>query len=114
MRLLIAAAPAIAGAAFAAAHAQPLPAPAAERSSLLEPVGVIAPKARGFTLPSSTEIHQTGSVARRNGLIAGVDVAPNAVIGLGFFRMRTRQVPGDDTEPRMKSRKVAVGVKLGF
>lgn len=113
MRLL-AAVLAIAGGVYAAAHAQPLAAKAAELGSLLTPVEVIAPLARGFTLRSPAEIQPTGSVALRHGLIAGVDVTPSAVVGIGFFKMRTRQVTGDVTEPRTKSRKVAIGVKLRF
>lgn len=66
-----------------------------------------------FALPVIEYRAPDGSWKRSNGIIIGHDLAPNASVGVGFFRMKPKFQ--DPTTPAAgKSKKVALGVSLRF
>jgi hypothetical protein len=73
---------------------------------------------RGIRLPVIHYSERDGSLARSNGIIAGVDVAPGATLGLGLFSMR-RSKSSLSPDPRLDrstrgGKKAAVGISMRF
>ena len=70
----------------------------------------------GFTLPVTDYVAPDGSLQRRRGVVAGFDVGPQALFGVGFFeRAPKRQIGAPDpTKSERKSRRAAVGLSLSF
>lgn len=71
-----------------------------------------------FTLPASDYVEPDGSLGRQRGIIAGIEVAPQAVVGIGLFdRLAKRPAqppdPASDNGQR-RSRKAAIGMSLRF
>lgn len=68
-----------------------------------------------FSLPIVDYQAPDGTWKRGKGIIVGRDVAPNATVGLGFFKMKPKTEDGATNAPfATKSRKVAVGISIGF
>lgn len=67
-----------------------------------------------FALPIVDYRAPDGTWKRGNGIIVGRDVAPNATVGVGFFRMKPRSPEVADTPFAGKSKKVAVGLTFKF
>lgn len=66
-----------------------------------------------FALPVIEYRAPDGSWKRSNGIIIGHDLAPNASVGVGFFRMKPKFQ--DPTIPTAgKSKKVALGFSFRF
>ena len=71
--------------------------------------------ANQFALPIVDYKTPTGTWKRGKGIIIGREVAPNASIGLGVFKMKPKTEDGATNAPFAgKSKKVAVGISLGF
>lgn len=67
-----------------------------------------------FSLPVVDYRAPDGTWKRGNGIIVGRDVAPNATVGVGFFRMKPKSPEATETPFSGKSKKVAVGLTLKF
>ena len=81
------------------------------RSPHVEPQLQLGPE--NFALPVIEYRAPDGTWKRSNGIIIGHDVAPNASVGLGFFKMKPKyQDPA--LPPVGKSKKVALGFSLRF
>ena len=71
--------------------------------------------ANQFALPIVDYKTPTGTWKRGKGIIIGREVAPNATIGLGVFKMKPKTEDGAANAPFAgKSKKVAIGFSLGF
>ena len=73
---------------------------------------------RGVRLPVIDYVEQDGSLARRSGFLAGIDVAPGATIGISLSATR-RSKSALSAEPRLDrgtrgGRKAMVGMNLRF
>ena len=70
-----------------------------------------------FAMPVIEYRASDGVIRQSRGIIIGRDVAPNANVGLGFYKMSPKfdYPPSSVTDPLpRKSKKVAVGVTLKF
>lgn len=67
-----------------------------------------------FAMPLTDYQAPDGTWKRGHGIIVGRDVAPNATVGLGLFRIKPKTGDGPSTPFAGKSKKVAVGVTLSF
>lgn len=73
---------------------------------------------RNFDLGVNDRFAPDGSRRKRTAIIAGVDVAPGAILGLGLFDSMPK-ARGRGPDPRLdgmarKSRKAAVGMTFRF
>lgn len=69
---------------------------------------------RTFSLPVIDYRAPDGTLKRGSGIIIGRDMAPNATVGLGYFRMKPKAGENPSAPFAGKSRKVAIGVSLDF
>lgn len=71
---------------------------------------------RRLAMPVLDYVAPNGSIVLRRGLVAGVDVAPNATFGLGIFEGAPKRRIGavDPAEPERRSKRAAVGLSLIF
>jgi hypothetical protein len=81
--------------------------------------GKIAPSRPGFSLPIVTYTEPDGALRMRKGIIAGKQVAPDTVLGVGLFesspKARPLLAPENPMERRQRrSRNAAVGLKISF
>ena len=72
----------------------------------------------GVRLPVIDYTGPTGGRERKSGIIAGVSIAPNTTVGVGFFNTR-RAKSGVAPDPqldrtRRNSKKAAIGISLKF
>lgn len=67
-----------------------------------------------FTLPVIDYQAPDGSLRRGKGIIIGREVAPNATVGVGFFKIKPRYPDSSAAPFAGKSQKVAVGFSLRF
>lgn len=73
---------------------------------------------RGFSFPLVEYAEPTGTIQRRQGIIAGKKVAPGTVLGFGLFQTtpRMRGYVGDmppNLAPR-RSKRAAIGLSVRF
>lgn len=84
--------------------------------ALAEPPDPLSVK-RGLQIPRVDYVSPSGSAGRKHGIVAGVELSPNAVIGIGLFD-RKRRTTGLLNDPQLdkprRGKKVAVGVTLRF
>ena len=71
-----------------------------------------------FALPASDHVEPDGSRTRQRGIVAGIEVAPQAVVGIGFFNRLSKR-PAQPPDPSLdngqrRSKKAAVGLSLRF
>lgn len=73
---------------------------------------------RGFSFPIIEYSDPTGARQQRKGIIAGQEIAPDTIVGLGLFETAPRVrgfVPEMDPSARpKKSRQAAVGLSWRF
>ena len=71
---------------------------------------------KGFSLPVVDYSAPDGSLRRKSGIIAGIEVAPKALLGVGMYQMgsKKRATNGDPAMPAKRSRRMAVGLSLQF
>ena len=71
---------------------------------------------KGFSLPVVDYSAPDGSLRRKSGIIAGFEVTPRALLGVGMYQMgvKKRATNGDATLPAKRSRRMAVGLSLQF
>ena len=71
---------------------------------------------KGFSLPVADYPAPDGSLRRKSGIIAGFEVAPRALLGVGMYQMgvKKRATNGDAALPAKRSRRMAVGLSLQF
>jgi hypothetical protein len=72
---------------------------------------------RGFQIPRVDYVGPSGSAERKHGIVAGVELSPNAVIGIGLFdrkRRTTRLLNDQQLDKPRRGKKIAVGVTLRF
>ena len=93
----------------------------AEASSLAARWGGDAPihlERRGFSFPVIDYVEPTGTRQLKRGIVAGQTIAPNTLVGVGFFETapRTRQAVGEPPASTLKRprRSVAIGLSIGF
>jgi hypothetical protein len=67
-----------------------------------------------FALPVVEYRAPDGTLKISQGIVVGRDVAPNARIGLGLFRMKPKYDEDSGLPAGGKSRKVALGLSLRF
>ncbi len=67
-----------------------------------------------FSLPVIDYRAADGTWKRGQGIIVGRDIARNATVGIGFFKMKPKSQEGTGAPLAGKSRKVAVGLSLRF
>ena len=73
---------------------------------------------RGVRLPVVDYSGPTGAPERERGIVAGISLAPNTTLGVGFFNSR-RAKSGLAPDPqldrtRRSSKKAAIGISLKF
>jgi hypothetical protein len=69
----------------------------------------------GFTLPVVNYIAPDGTERRKSGIIAGFQVAPGTLVGVGLFESaKKRRSSGDGLTLEKRSKRAAVGVTLQF
>ena len=83
---------------------------------LTEPERLVA--RHGVRLPVIDYTGPTGGRERKSGIVAGVSIAPNTTVGVGFFNIR-RAKSGLAPDPqldrtRRNSKKAAIGISLKF
>ena len=109
-----------AGAAVAAPGESPLLAEQPASPYRLSPTGepTLRFSNKGFDFRVSEIVQPDGSSKRSRGVIAGMEVSKDAVIGIGFFEMTPKKQsivgPSRLDEPTKRSRKAAVGFTLNF
>jgi hypothetical protein len=99
-------------AAIAAAPNDPgkFAAPAASSEANTRP-----PHRQHFSRPVVGYIVPDGNFRVKNGIVAGVQVAPRTLVGIGFFETaRKRRLSGDGLTPEKRAKRAAVGVTLQF
>lgn len=72
---------------------------------------------RGFDLPRHEYVPLRGRTELQQGLIAGVPISSDAVVGLGTFGSRSRAsilAPDGQTEKSRRKRKLALGLRMRF
>ena len=77
----------------------------------------LPPANEGVSLPVVSYTAPDGVLTVRRGIVAGFNVAPNALIGIGLFKMMPKRAsPGFEPMDKApsKSRKAAVGFTLNF
>jgi hypothetical protein len=94
-----------------AALAQDIPAPSLWSRSVRPQLDL---GRSSFSLPVIDYQAPDGSRKQSRGIIIGRDIAPNATVGVGLFRMRLKSQEGAQVPPAGKSRKVALGVTIRF
>jgi hypothetical protein len=109
--------------AFFALSSSPLEEPAVTTSFNLSPAKPLTETERffprrGVRLPVIDYTGPTGGRERESGIVAGVSIAPNATVGVGFFNTR-RGKSGLAPDPqldttRRNSKKAAIGISLKF
>ena len=67
-----------------------------------------------FALPVVEYRAPDGTLKVSHGIIIGRDVAPNARVGLGLFKMKPKYDEDSGLPTGKKSRKVALGLSLRF
>ena len=67
-----------------------------------------------FSIPTVDYRAPDGTWKHGNGIIVGRDVSPNAMVGVGFFRMKPKFQEGTNSPLARKSHKVALGVSIRF
>lgn len=75
-----------------------------------------APQSPKFAMPVVNHVGPDGSIATRRGVIAGVEVGPKAMLGLGIFEgaPKRRMGASDPAAPERRAKRVAVGFSLKF
>ena len=66
-----------------------------------------------FALPL-IDYSAPGGAAKAPGILIGRDIAPNATVGLGFFKLKPRYTDNAAAAPVGKSKKISVGLSLRF
>lgn len=76
----------------------------------------LLPPSRRLAMPVLDYVAPNGSIALRRGVVAGVDVSPNATFGLGIFdgAPKRRLGAADPAKPERTSKRAAVGLSLKF
>ena len=69
---------------------------------------------RKFALPRADYRAPDGTWKHGNGIIVGREVSPDAMVGIGFFKMKSKSQEGLSAPPQRKSHKVALGLSLRF
>ena len=93
----------------------------AQRVFLLSDPAISQPRQSAnpsFSIQVSDEFAPDGTQRQRRGILAGIDVAPQTTIGIGFFDSSPK-MRGPGFESRIdsyskKSRKAAVGMSFRF
>lgn len=67
-----------------------------------------------FALPVVNYQAPDGTLKVSQGIVVGQDVAPNAKVGLGLFRMKPKYDEDSGLPTGARSRKLAVGLSLRF
>ena len=87
------------------------------------PTGSLAPsepelefRSKNFSMPVVEYRAPDGTIKRGSGIIVGHDIAPNATVGIGFFKLKPRyDDPAAPPTPNAgKSRKVSLGFSMRF
>jgi len=71
----------------------------------------------GFQTPRVDYVSARGSPERKQGIVAGVGLWPNAVVGIGIFdrkRPTTRLSPDLQPDKPRRGKKLAIGLTLRF
>ena len=71
---------------------------------------------QNFTMPVVEYRAPDGTIKRGSGIIVGHDIAPNATVGIGFFKLKPRydDPAAPPTPSAGQSRKVALGFSIRF
>lgn len=69
---------------------------------------------RNFTLPIVDYRAPDGTWKHGNGIIVGRDIAPNATVGIGFFKFKPKSDENSRAPLARKSSKVSLGFSLRF
>jgi hypothetical protein len=72
---------------------------------------------RGFQIPRVDYVSPSGLPERKQGIVAGVQLSPSAVVGVGIFdrkRRTTRLPPDPQPDKPRRGKKIAVGLTLRF
>ena len=69
----------------------------------------------GFSLPIVNYAAPGGTLRRKRGIIAGVQVAPRTMVGIGFFETaKKRRASNDGITPEKRSKRAALGISFQF
>ena len=92
-------------------QAQPLAQPAT--ATTVEPQ--LQVRRTTFALPVVAYQTPAGTWKSGKGILVARDLAPNATLGIGFYRLKPKNLESGTTVPLAgKSKKVAVGLSLRF
>ena len=100
--------------------AEPGVQPDANASPLTGRLGGEAPfhiERRGFSFPVIDYVDQAGVRQQRRGIVAGRTIAPDTVLGLGFFETtpKSGRLIGDPgSMPRRSRKAAAIGLSMKF
>jgi hypothetical protein len=69
-----------------------------------------------FSMPVVEYRAPDGTIKRGSGIIIGHDIAPNATVGIGFFKLKPRydDPAAPPTPSAVKSRKMSLGFSMRF
>lgn len=108
---------------LAAAGAQPSPAnPPADDVFQRPRTPVLAlpaePRRKGLSFRIADEVERDGVIRLQRGIVAGFEVAPDALIGIGLFETMPKRIvrseQNDFERMPKRKRKAAVGLSLKF